>query len=119
MTIEEEIKEAIKELKKEYLGDSESLKEAKKIAVKALNEKQKRLERNNVLAKEWYSSYKYKGKSLLEWAELWFKTDNDTFFRLYGFNFNPHIYPGLYQCAREELKNVRVLTKEGIKKKRR
>jgi hypothetical protein len=45
----------------------------------------------------------YNGKSLLEWAKIWFKTDNDTFFRLYGFNFNPHEHPRLYEIAREEV----------------
>ena len=31
----------------------------------------------------------------------WFKMSNDAFFDLYGFNFNPHNYPGLYEQARE------------------
>lgn len=31
----------------------------------------------------------------------WFKMDNDTFFKVYGFNFNPHEYPGLYEKCRE------------------
>jgi hypothetical protein len=53
--------------------------------------------------KEWYSIEMYNGKSLLEWAKIWFKTDNDTFFRIYGFNFNPHKYPGLYEIARREI----------------
>lgn len=53
--------------------------------------------------KEWYSVEMYNGKTLLEWAKVWFKTDNDTFFRMYGFNFNPHKYPGLYEIARKEI----------------
>lgn len=53
--------------------------------------------------KEWYSIEMYNGKTLLEWAKIWFKTDNDTFFRIYGFNFNPHKYPGLYEIARKEI----------------
>lgn len=48
--------------------------------------------------------YRYQtlnGKSMIEWAVEWFRTDNDTFFELYGFNFNPHEYRNLYQIARE------------------
>lgn len=30
----------------------------------------------------------------------WFQMDNDTFFRVHGFNFNPHNYPGLYEAGR-------------------
>ena len=30
----------------------------------------------------------------------WFKMSNDTFFDLYGFNFNPHNVPGLYEKCR-------------------
>ena len=31
----------------------------------------------------------------------WFKMSNDAFFEKYGFNFNPHEYPGLYlKCRR-------------------
>lgn len=45
----------------------------------------------------------YKGKSLLEWAILWFKMSNDSFFDYYGFNFNPHEYPNLYMIARKEV----------------
>lgn len=55
--------------------------------------------------KEWYSMRMYNGKSLLEWTKIWFKTDNDTFFRIYGFNFNPHKYPGLYEVTRKEIEN--------------
>lgn len=50
-----------------------------------------------------YAITPYKGKSLLEWAKIWFKTDNDTFFEVYGFNFNPHVYPYLYDIARDEV----------------
>ena len=41
------------------------------------------------------------GKSLMYWALEWFSMSNDAFFDLYGFNFNPHNYPGLYEQARE------------------
>lgn len=50
-----------------------------------------------------YSIQTYKGKTLLQWAIKWFKMSNDDFFRLYGFNFNPHNYPGLYEIARKEV----------------
>ena len=33
----------------------------------------------------------------------WFKMDNDTFFDIYGFNFNPYKYEGLYEWSRKEL----------------
>ena len=36
-------------------------------------------------------------------GDLWFNTDNDSFFKLYGFNFNPHKYPGLYELARKRV----------------
>lgn len=41
------------------------------------------------------------GKSLMYWALECFSMSNDAFFDLYGFNFNPHNYPGLYEQARE------------------
>lgn len=44
-----------------------------------------------------------KEKSLMQWAIEWFRTDNDTFCSLYGFNFNPHSYPGLYKEARKRV----------------
>lgn len=50
-----------------------------------------------------YAITPFKGKSLLEWAMIWFRTDNDTFFELYGFNFNPHNHPHLYDIARKEV----------------
>ena len=31
----------------------------------------------------------------------WFKMSNDAFFKKYGFNFNPHEYPGLYEKCRK------------------
>lgn len=31
----------------------------------------------------------------------WFRNTNDGFFRVYGFNFNPHNYPGLYEKGRK------------------
>lgn len=54
-------------------------------------------------AKQIYTMQIYKGKSLLEWAIIWFKTSNDAFFSLYGFNFNPHEYTFLYEIARKEV----------------
>ena len=51
-------------------------------------------------AKARYAVRRYKRKSLIEWAVLWFKMINDAFFQLYGFNFNPHDYPYLYEIAR-------------------
>ena len=48
-----------------------------------------------------YDLILFKGKSLMFWALEWFRMSNDTFFKLYGFNFNPHKYPGLYEAARE------------------
>lgn len=31
----------------------------------------------------------------------WFRMTNDALFRKYGFNFNPHEYPGLYEKCRK------------------
>lgn len=39
----------------------------------------------------------------LEWAILWFQMSNDAFANIYGFNFNPHKYPNLYEIARKEV----------------
>lgn len=50
-----------------------------------------------------YSIQMYRGKSLLEWAIIWFKTTNDEFHRLYGFSFNPHEHAFLYEIARREV----------------
>lgn len=50
-----------------------------------------------------YDLLTYQGKSLMEWAIIWFNTDNDSFFKLHGFNFNPHKYPGLYELARKRV----------------
>lgn len=50
-----------------------------------------------------YSMQSYKGKSLLEWAIIWFKMSNDDFHTMYGFNFNPHEYVYLYEIARKEV----------------
>lgn len=30
----------------------------------------------------------------------WFKMSNDTFYKVYGFNFNPHEWLGLYEKCR-------------------
>lgn len=48
-----------------------------------------------------YDAMQYKGKSLMFWALEWFSMSNDGFHALYGFNFNPHEYPGLYEAARD------------------
>lgn len=32
----------------------------------------------------------------------WFQMSNDGFYALYGFNFNPHNYPGLYEWGRKK-----------------
>lgn len=50
-----------------------------------------------------YDVTMYQGKSLMEWAVLWFQMSNDAFYQIYGFNFNPHKYPGLYDLARERV----------------
>lgn len=50
-----------------------------------------------------YKARFLRGKSLYEWAIIWFNTDNDTFFDLYGFNFNPHEYEDLYEIARRDV----------------
>lgn len=54
-------------------------------------------------AKMQYSIQTYRGKNLIQWAILWFKMSNDAFYSLYGFNFNPHEYPYLYEIARKEV----------------
>jgi len=51
----------------------------------------------------YYSTTVYKGATLLTWAIRWFKMSNDSFFNYYGFNFNPHDYPGLYELARKKV----------------
>lgn len=50
-----------------------------------------------------YDLIKYRGKSLMFWAIEWFNMSNDNFYKLYGFNFNPHKYPGLYAEARSRV----------------
>lgn len=50
-----------------------------------------------------YDLIPYKGKSLMQWAIEWFTMSNDSFYDMYGFNFNPHEYPGLYEQARERV----------------
>lgn len=51
----------------------------------------------------YYSTKRYKGKTLLAWAIKWFCMSNDSFYSLYGFNFNPHDYPGLYEIAQKKV----------------
>jgi hypothetical protein len=55
------------------------------------------------MEKSKYKTRFLRGKSLYEWAIIWFKTDNDTFFDRYGFNFNPHEYEDLYEIARRDV----------------
>ena len=43
------------------------------------------------------------GKPLIFWAVQWFKMSNDAFYKMYGFNFNPHEYSGLYEIARRKV----------------
>lgn len=50
-----------------------------------------------------YDLITYKGKSLMQWAIEWFTMSNDNFYDVYGFNFNPHAYPGLYEKARKRV----------------
>lgn len=60
----------------------------------------------NVILEAEKSDYKtrfLRGKSLYEWAIIWFNTNNDVFFDLYGFNFNPHEYEDLYEIARRDV----------------
>ena len=33
----------------------------------------------------------------------WFKMSNDAFYDIYGFNFNPHKIPGLYEYCRKKV----------------
>ena len=47
-----------------------------------------------------YENATYKGHPMVDLAVSWFKMSNDDFFKVYGFNFNPHQYPGLYEKAR-------------------
>lgn len=56
-----------------------------------------------------YDSIQYKGKSLMFWALEWLSMTNDTFYDLYGFNFNPHKYPNLYEEARQRLWGEKLL----------
>ena len=51
----------------------------------------------------YYKTTIYKGATLLTWAIRWFRMSNDSFYRTYGFNFNPHEYEGLYELARKEV----------------
>jgi len=36
----------------------------------------------------------------------WFTMTNDVFYKIYGFNFNPHEYPGLYEWGSQELRRI-------------
>lgn len=48
-----------------------------------------------------YEGVTYKGYKLIDLAVEWFRMSNDAFFDVYGFNFNPHKYPGLYEAAQK------------------
>lgn len=54
-----------------------------------------------------YDVTPFRGQSLMYWALEWFKMSNDTFYALYGFNFNPHEYPGLYEEAQKRIYGVK------------
>ena len=54
-----------------------------------------------------YDLVYFRGKSLMFWAIEWFNMSNDTFFDIYGFNFNPHNYPLLYEEARERVYGIK------------
>lgn len=56
-----------------------------------------------------YDFILFKGKCLMFWALEWFSMSNNTFFDLYGFNFNPHKYPNLYEEARQRLWGEKLL----------
>lgn len=58
---------------------------------------------NNTFDRKKYKKEMLNGKSLYQWAVLWMLMTNDDFFNLYGFNFNPHEYPGLYEIARRDV----------------
>lgn len=61
---------------------------------------------NDTFGMKKYEKYKkamLNGKSLYQWAVLWMLMTNDDFFNVYGFNFNPHQYPGLYEIARRDV----------------
>lgn len=63
--------------------------------------------------KQMYSTMFLRGRSLLYWAILWFKMSNDAFYDMYGFNFNPHEYAGLYEIARKEVLEERRRLNDG------
>lgn len=39
--------------------------------------------------------------NLIELGCDWFRMCNDSFYRTYGFNFNPHEYSGIYERCKE------------------
>ena len=48
-----------------------------------------------------YSDASVKNYDAVKLGCDWFKMSNDMFFDLYGFNFNPHNVPGLYEKCRK------------------
>ncbi len=48
-----------------------------------------------------YSDGSYKYYDAVKLGCEWFKMSNDSFSDLYGFNFNPHNVPGLYEKCRK------------------
>lgn len=48
-----------------------------------------------------YSDGSVKGYDMVRLGCEWFQLSNDSFFKKYGFNFNPHEYPGLYERCRK------------------
>ena len=48
-----------------------------------------------------WSDGSIKGYDMVKLGCDWFQMNNDCFYKKYGFNFNPHDYPGLYEHCRE------------------
>ena len=47
------------------------------------------------------SNLKERSYDLAKLTYDWFNTTNDAFYERYGFNFNPHEYPGLYEKVKK------------------
>lgn len=48
-----------------------------------------------------WSDGEIKSYDLVELGCEWFRMSNDDFYQKYGFNFNPHKYPGLYEKCKD------------------
>ena len=64
-----------------------------------------------------YDLVPYRGKSLMFWALEWFRMSNDCFYEIYGYNFNPHDYPLLYEQARERIANINDKADRNLRRK--